>query len=274
MDDRSKDIWIHEKLYPGYRQSFKLKKMICEKQTKFQHVTLFESESHGKVLMLDHVVQLTERDEYIYHEMLVHVPMMSHPLPRRVLIVGGGDGGAAHRALMYKGVEITLVEIDQEITELAREHLAGVSNGAFDDTRLTIIYEDGAKYVAETHETFDVIITDRGDPIGPVTGLFFQNYYRDCKKCLNGDGIFVALNGVPFMQPAESAEANKILNQLFRYSTCFYIDVPTYVGGRTEIGWSSNSCPAIESSSPEYLRKLSKLNARYYSPTIHHRSFR
>jgi spermidine synthase len=207
--------WISEKLYKTYRQSFNVKRLLVDKMTKYQHIKLFESESHGKVLLLDDVVQLTEKDEYIYHEMLVHIPMLTHPNPKKILIIGGGDGGAAYRALMHKNVHVTLVEIDNEIVSLSKKYLKSISHDTFADKRLIVIHDDGAHFVATTTEKFDIIFTDRGDPIGPIQSLFETEYYENCKRCLNKDGILVSLTGVPFMQESELAQSTEILKKIF-----------------------------------------------------------
>lgn len=265
--------WVAEKLYESYHQAFEVKKILYDKLSKFQHIVLFESKSHGKVLMLDGVVQLTERDEYVYHEMLVHVPLLSHPKPKKVLIIGGGDGGALHRVLMHKVANVTLVDIDPKVIEVSQKYLSTVSGDSFADPRVSLRFEDGAEFIKNTTEKFDIILTDRGDPIGPVQSLFEKEYYENCKNHLNESGILVSLTGVPFMQSAELTESVKILKSIFKINECYLVPVPTYIGGPLALTWSSQSIAPLTIDIKNLTRKYKKITTRYYNPNIHLASF-
>ncbi len=265
--------WISETLYSGYRQAFEIKRMIVDARSKYQHIQLFESTSHGKVLMIDGVVQLTELDEFIYHEMLVHVPLLSHPKPKKVLIIGGGDGGAARRALMHKNVSVTLVDIDPEIIMLSKKYLNSVSAGVFGNQRLTVVNGDGADFVATTSERFDVILTDRGDPIGAMEILFEKKYYQNCKRCLDEGGILASLTGVPFMQKKELSDSLSILQKIFKINTCYLVPVPTYVGGTLAVTWSSDTVDPRTLDLKKLALKSKKLLTKYYTPEIHKAAF-
>lgn len=264
---------MNEKLYSSYRQSFEVKRVLYEEKTTFQKITAFESVTHGKVLMLDGVVQLTERDEYIYHEMLVHVPMLSHPKPLKVLIIGGGDGGALQRVLMHSVTNVTLVDIDKKVIAASKKYFPCVCKNSFTDPRVHVLHEDGAEYVKNCTEVFDLIITDRGDPMGPVQTLFEKVFYQNCNKCLKKDGILVSLTGVPFMQGSELQESMLILKSVFKINTCYLVPVPTYVGGTLAITWSSNSISPQEVNFKTLKTRYKKLVTNYYNPEIHLAAF-
>lgn len=160
--------WVSETLHAGYQQRFEVSKVLYSEKTEFQDMVIFENPKFGRVLVLDGVIQTTEKDEFIYHEMMVHTPMLANGAAKRVLIIGGGDGGCLREALRHPGVgKVTMVEIDPTVVELSRKYLPGHSDGAFDDPRTDLVIADGLKYVAESDEKFDVIIVDSTDPIGP-----------------------------------------------------------------------------------------------------------
>ena len=195
---------VVERLYEDYAQSFTVSDLLFEVKTEHQHLEIYQTPALGRVMLLDGVVQTTEKDEYIYHEMMVHVPLFAHPNPKRVLIIGGGDGGILREVLRHPNIEhVTQVEIDQSVIDMCKKYFPNHSNGAFDDPRAHIVIDDGKEFVANCIETFDVIISDSTDPIGPGEVLFTSDFYADEKKCLNPGGIMVAQNGVPFLQGDE-----------------------------------------------------------------------
>lgn len=265
--------WIDETLYKTYKQSFLIEKMLYDKDTKYQHISIFESKSHGKVLMLDGIEQLTEKDEYIYHEMVTHVPLCAHPNPNNVLIIGGGDGGAARRVFMHPKMHVTLVEIDKTVIEQSKKYLKKVSGNVFDEKNLTIVYDDGSHYISTTTDKFDVIITDRGDDIGPGHSLFQKKFYKNCMRCLNKDGILVTLAGVPFMQRSELAGSIKLLKSIFKINTCYLVPAPTYVGGSLAITWSSNTINPLKIAKRRLIQSYKKLKTKYFNPEIYFASF-
>ncbi len=200
--------------------------------TPFQNMQIVDSQAFGKMLVLDDFVQTTERDEFIYHEMMVHVPMFSLENPKSVLIIGGGDGGALREVLRHPTVQrAVMVEIDERVIEFSRRHLPMICQEAFDDPRAEIVITDGAKFVAETKETFDVIIVDSSDPIGPATVLFERDFYRDLAARLTDRGIMVRQTGSSFMQPDELPQAMALAYPLFAHTAGYTFTVPTYVGG-------------------------------------------
>jgi spermidine synthase len=223
---------FQETLYEGYGQRFQVDKLLHEMRTEHQHLVIFENPRMGRVMALDGVIQTSEADEFIYHEMLAHVPILAHGLARRVLIIGGGDGGILREVARHRDIEsITMVEIDGAVVEMCREFLPNHSAGTFEDPRLNLVIDDGMHFVATTEEKFDVIISDSTDPIGPGEVLFSENFYQACRRCLNEGGILVAQNGTPFMQLGELQTTAKRMQGLFADWHFYQAAVPTYIGG-------------------------------------------
>ena len=268
--------WFEETLYDGYRQKFSVEKVYFESRTEHQHLLIFHNAHFGRVMVLDGIVQTTERDEFIYHEMLTHVPVLAHGSVRKVLIVGGGDGAMLREVVKHRGIEeIVQVEIDQAVIDMSREHLPNHSAGAFDDPRVRIVIDDGLRFVAGTKERFDVIISDSTDPIGPGEALFSEGFYAGCQRALRPGGILVTQNGVMFLQPDEVRDSARVFAKLFRDWHFFSAAVPTYVGGIMAFGWASDD-PARRQVPLEVLRERferSGIETRYYHPDVHVGSF-
>ena len=263
-----------ETLYDGWGQWFTESEIIFRKKTDFQDLVIFQNPLFGKVLALDGVIQNTQCDEPVYHEMMVHVPLLTHDNPKTVLIIGGGDGGILREVLKHPNLErAVLVDIDQCVVDLSKEHLPHISKGAFDNPRAHIVIQDAALYVKECKETFDVIICDSTDPIGPGAALFTSEFYGDCKNVLNKNGIFVNQNGVPFMQQTELALTLNNRKPHFKQVTFYLAPVPTYAGGHMAFGWASDKKYRVSEAVLE--ERLAKLNADlfYYTPEVHKAAF-
>lgn len=270
--------WFQEDaLYGFYKQTIKKDKEILLYDTKYQKLEIFDNSFFGKVLTLDDIVQTTEKDEFFYHEMFVHVPLFSHPNPKQVLIVGGGDGGILRETLTHKTVDRSLmIEIDEEVSKQCAEHMPKLSNGAFDNKRADVRFIDGVKFVEETQDKFDVIIVDSTDPVGAATPLFGEKFYHNCKKILNKDGIICTQSGVPFYQAEEMQSVYKNLSNVFKYVTFFVVPVPTYIGGFMTLSFASDSINPNELSFEEIQQKFeqSGLNHfKYYNVDIHKSAF-
>ena len=261
-----------ETLYEGYGQRFRMDKLLHEVRTEHQHLVIFENPRMGRVMALDGVIQTTEADEFIYHEMLTHVPILAHGNARRVLIIGGGDGGMLREVTKHASVEhITMVEIDGTVVDMCKQFLSNHSNGAYDDPRLNLVIDDGMRFVANTTEKFDVIISDSTDPIGPGEVLFSENFYQACHRCLNEGGILVTQNGTPFMQIEEVKTTAGRLRSLFPDWHFYQAAVPTYIGGSMTFAWGATN-PACRQLSRETLQQRfagSGIVTRYYNPEIH-----
>ncbi len=189
----------HETLHDQFGQYFAVDNVLYHEKTDHQDLIIFENAAFGRVMALDGVVQTTERDEFIYHEMMTHVPLLAHGHAKHVLIIGGGDGAMLREVTRHKNVEsITMVEIDAGVVSFCRQYLPNHNAGSYDDPRFKLVIDDGVNFVNQTSQTFDVIISDCTDPIGPGESLFTSAFYEGCKRCLNPGGIFVAQNGVCF----------------------------------------------------------------------------
>jgi len=265
-----------ETLYDGYAQSLRIDRVYFERKTEHQHLLIFHNAHFGRVMVLDGVVQTTERDEYIYHEMLTHVPVLAHGGVRRVLIIGGGDGGIAREVSKHGAIEsIVQVEIDQQVIEMSRSHLPKHSSGVFDDPKMEVVIDDGLRFVERTDQRFDLIISDSTDPIGPGEALFTDRFYRGCQRCLNQSGLLVTQNGVVFMQPDEAANTAGHLSKLFRDWHFYSAAVPTYVGGLMVFAFASDSHAhrAVSVDELEERWQAANIETRYYTPDVHLASF-
>ncbi|TGD72289.1 polyamine aminopropyltransferase [Mangrovimicrobium sediminis] len=261
-----------ETLYAGWCQQFEVEEILYEVKTGHQHLVIFRNAKFGRVLALDGIIQTTETDEFAYHEMLTHVPLFAHRAPRRVLIVGGGDGGILREVTRHAEVEhVTMVEIDPAVTEMAKQFLPGHSAGAFDDPRLNLVFDDGAAFVAKTEEKFDVIISDSTDPVGPGEVLFSGGFYAACHQRLNPGGILVTQNGVPFLQPDEVRDTSRRLAPVFADHHFYQVAVPTYVGGLMTLAWASDDASLRQQSQEVIAARFaaSGLRTRYYNPGVH-----
>ena len=267
---------FHETLYDALGQNFRIDKLYFEHKTEHQHLMIFHNAALGRVMTLDGVVQTTESDEFVYHEMMAHVPILAHGAARRVLIIGGGDGGMLREVLRHESVEhVTMVEIDAEVIEMAKTYLPNHSQGAFDDPRANIVISDGIEFVRDTDQRFDVIISDSTDPIGPGEVLFSNNFYAQCHRILNEGGVLVTQNGVPFFQIDEVQNTRKRMGEHFADQTFYSAAVPTYYGGIMTFAWGSDNAelrrPSLETLQQRFLD--AGISTRYYTPEIHLASF-
>jgi spermidine synthase len=271
--------WIAETLFDdlGLRMSYRVGRVLYEAQTEHQHLVLFEQPFFGRMLMLDGATQIALRDEFIYHEMMAHVPLFAHGNASEVLIVGGGDCAIAEEVLKHKTVQhATLVEIDGAVVEFCKRYFPEFTGPVFADQRFESVIEDGMKYVATTKRRFDVIIVDSTDPQGPGKILFSQKFYRACKRCLNDGGILVTQNGAPIFQPRELMSSVRKFRRLFADATCFIAAVPTYVGGHLAMGWATDD-RALRRASVKTLaaryRRVGSFATKYWTPEVHAAAF-
>ena len=267
--------FFKETLYDSICQEIRIDKLYFESRTEHQHLMIFHNARLGRVMTLDGVVQTTEADEFIYHEMMAHVPLLAHGKAQRVLIIGGGDGGMLREVLRHDIERVTQVEIDHTVIDMAREHLPNHSAGAFDDPRLDLVIGDGLDFVRDTEDLFDVIITDSTDPIGPGEALFTEDFYAAAGDCLTLGGILVTQNGVPFMQPDELKTTARRMGPHFADTGFYCAPVPTYYGGFMAFGWASDNQELRETSLGELQRRYhhAGIKTRYYSPAIHQAAF-
>jgi len=265
-----------EVLHNGYSQSFEVTRVLYHDKTEHQDLIIFETPTFGRVMALDNIVQVTTKDEFVYHEMMTHVPILAKGDVRDVLIIGGGDGGILREVLRHASVErATLVELDRTVVDLSQEFLPEISMGAFDDPRANLIIADGVEFVADTDQRFDVIIVDSTDPIGPGAVLFTESFYAACHRCLTDGGVLVTQNGVPFFQGQEVVDTSRRMSKSFQDNGFYTAVVPTYVGGFMTLGWGSDDA-SLRDLPIETLRDrfvTADIETCYYTPDIHKAAF-
>ncbi|HSX26075.1 MAG TPA: polyamine aminopropyltransferase [Chlamydiales bacterium] len=263
-----------ETLYPEWGQSFEMKTIIHQEKSDFWELSIFENPLCGRVLAIDGIIQTTEADEAIYHEMMAHVPLLAHGHAKSILIIGGGDGGLLREVLRHTTVQKAIVvEIDPSVIELSKKYLPSLSQGAFSDPRAQIVIQDAAKYIKETKDTFDVILCDSTDPTGPGKVLFTTEFYGDCKKKLKSKGIFVNQNGVPFFQKSELKLTQENRAPHYKNVRFYLAPVPTYVGGFLALGWASDTLYKVSEKTLQKRMKNVRGKMKYYTPAIHKAAF-
>jgi len=273
------DSWINESLYAEWGQRFLVKRELARVKSDFQDIVIFESFTHGRVMVLDGVIQITEGDEFVYQEMLTHVPLLAHGSAENVLIIGAGDGGVLRRVLMHKGVKrAVMVEIDGEVIRLCKEFLPKIAGDAWNDPRADVIVGDGIDYVKRAPDaTFDAIIVDSTDPIGVGEVLFTDEFYRNCARILTPRGLVVNQCGVPFMQADELRDTSIRRRKFFPHVSAYVAAVPTYVGGFMTLGWAAKDA-GLTSVPAETIRARAEADGilgatQYWTPEIHVSAF-
>jgi spermidine synthase len=263
--------WVTEK-WQDVETRYRIQSILYETDSEFQHTRIVESKMYGRMLLLDGIVQATEKDEFIYHEMMVHVPLLSHSNPEKVLIIGGGDGGILREVLRHSSVRMaTMVEIDSGVIDLCKEYMPMINRGAFEDSRANIVISDGAVFVKETDEKYDVVIVDSCDPVGPATVLFSKAFYSDIHDLLTPDGIMVCQTGSIHMQPDEQKEAYKLLSGIYCFAFPYVFAVPTYIGGLFSAMFCSEKIDPRKADIDILYEKAAANNIEtmYYNPGTH-----
>jgi len=273
------DMWANETLYPSWGQRFGVTRELARVRSDFQDIAIFESEFHGRVMLLDGIVQITEADEFVYQEMLTHVPLLGHGDAKSVLIIGAGDGGVLRRVLMHRSVtRAVMVEIDGEVIRLSKEFLPKIGGDAWTDPRADVIVGDGIDYVKKAPDaSFDVIIVDSTDPIGVGEVLFTDEFYSNCARILTDRGLIVNQCGVPFMQADELRETSARRRKFFPHVTAYVAAVPTYVGGYMTLGWAGKD-PSLTALPVETIAERAEAasiagTTEYWSPQVHVAAF-
>jgi spermidine synthase len=273
------DCWLNETLYAEWGQRFLVKRELARVQSDFQDIVIFESYAHGRVMVLDGCIQITERDEFVYQEMLAHVPLLAHGAARNVLIIGAGDGGVLRRVLQHRTVQrAVMVEIDGEVIRLSKAFLPAIAGDAWDDPRAEIIVGDGIDYVARAADgSFDVIIVDSTDPIGVGEVLFTDTFYQSCARVLTERGLVVNQCGVPFMQADELRETSARRKRFLPFVSAYVAAVPTYVGGYMALGIAAKAAGVGGHDAAEIRARAAAAGVlgttAYWTPEIHVGSF-
>ncbi|MCB0421649.1 MAG: polyamine aminopropyltransferase [Bdellovibrionales bacterium] len=266
------DSWATETYRDFYAMSFRIKKTLFSGKSDFQNVDVVETEGHGKMLFNDGLAMVSERDEFVYHDMITHVPLFVHPNPKKVLVIGGGDGGTAREVLRHSSVEqCVMVEIDEMVVAACKEHIPQTSS-VFSNPKLNLIIDDAVKFVAETQETFDVILVDSTDPIGPAQPLFGVDFYQNVAKCLNPGGVVVSQGESPFFETTMQNKLLSVLGEVFPVVKIYNFHNITYPGGFWSFTFASQGLHPLKDFKEERVEQ-SGLEFQYYNAETHRAAF-
>ena len=268
------ELWYTENHSKEAKFSIKVEKQLYSGQSDFQRMDVFESNEFGRFFTLDGLVMITEKDEFIYHDMIVHVPMATNPKIRNVLVIGAGDGGTVRELTRYAHLEnIDMVEIDQMVVDICREYFPNSTSG-LDDERVHLYFEDGLKFVQEKKNVYDLIIVDSTDPIGPGEGLFTREFYKNCYEALTEDGILVNQHESPFYEEYQRAmkRSHKRIHEFFPVARVYQVHIPTYASGHWLFGFASKSLDPVKDLKEEWWNSLG-LKTGYYNTEIHSAAF-
>ena len=268
------DFWFSEKHTKDVKLSIRVDRQVYSGQSDLQRIDVFDTPAFGRMLVLDGFLMLTEKDEFIYHEMIVHTPMAVHPNVKRVLVIGAGDGGVVRELCRYPEIErIDLVEIDGQVIEVSKKYLPFTAC-SLDDPRVHIHIEDGVKFVRRRTDEYDLIVVDSTDPFGPGEGLFSREFYGSCFKALHADGIMVNQHESPFYEQDALAmqRAHKRIIESFPFSRIYQAHIPTYPSGHWLFGFSTKKYHPLRDldAAP---RNPPGLACRYYTTTLHRGAF-
>ncbi len=267
------ELWFSEMHTPDVKMSIRVDRQIYTEQSEFQRIDVFESREFGRFLTLDGYMMLTEKDEFIYHEMITHVAMASNPGIKNILVIGAGDGGTVRELTRYNTAErIDMVEIDERVVDISKKYLIQTAC-RLDDPRVRIYYEDGLRFVRKTENLYDLIIVDSTDPFGPGEGLFTSEFYGNCYKALSEDGILVNQHESPYYTDDAKAmqRAHKRIHEVFEICSVYQVHIPTYPSGHWLFGFASKSVDPLN----EDLEKWNELgiSTAYYNTDLHRGCF-
>lgn len=263
------DMWLKEGQIADAAMTYKIKETLITKKTEFQDLAIVDTYEFGRMLVLDGIIQTTIRDEHVYHEMISHIPLFTHPNPKKVLVVGGGDGGAIREVLKHPSVEKTvLCEIDGDVVTECKKFLPEISC-ALENPRCEVFIGDGIKYVHEHKNEFDVIIVDSTDPFGAAEGLFGGSFYKEISECLTEDGIFIAQTETPFYLPDVVKRVYDDAKAVFPVTRLFMAAIPTYPSGfwSFTVGSKKHDPKTID------LSNTIDIDTNYYTKELHKACF-
>lgn len=268
------EFWFSEMHTKNVKMSIRVDKQLYSGKSEFQRIDVFDSPEFGRFLTLDGYMMLTERDEFIYHEMITHVPMAVHPNVKKVLVIGAGDGGVIRELTRYPEIEtIDMAEIDELVVEVCKKYLPQTAC-CFDDPRLNLHIEDGLKFIRRKQGEYDLIIVDSTDPFGPGEGLFTKEFYGNCYKALKDDGIMINQHESPFYPDDAAAcqRAHKRIVESFPISRVYQVHIPTYPSGHWLFGFASKKYHPLKDLD-ETRWNMRALSCKYYTTTLHKGSF-
>lgn len=267
--------WIAEAWTPDVQFRVRVREQIFSLRSPYQHIRIVDTFQFGRMLWLEGTVQASAADHWVYHEMLVHVPLLLHPNPRRVLIVGGGDGGALATVLMHPVEQVVLVEIDQEVVRAARAYLEDFHHNAFDDPRVHLVYEDAFTYLSREHVPFDVVLLDTTDPVGPAMRLATSTFYGLVVRNLAPVALMAVQSGSPWLQPDVVGRTWRAVKANFPYAALYLASMPTYPGGLWSFTLAAQGMDPEEVSEAVLQERFAPLQGRtrYYTPAVHRAAF-
>jgi len=264
------ELWFTEPHTDTAKFSIKVEKQLFCKQSEFQRIDIFDSEEFGRFLTIDGLMMVTEKDEFIYHDMIVHVPMAANPAIKNVLVIGAGDGGTVRELARYDTIKhIDMVEIDKAVVDACLEFLPQLS-GKLNDPRVTIHYEDGLKFVRQKQNEYDLIIVDSTDPFGPGEGLFTKEFYGNCDGALKANGIIVNQHESPYYEEdaGHMKRAHKRINEFFPICRVYQAHIPTYPSGHWLFGFASKTIHPTNDLDADAWNALG-LKTKYYNTQLH-----
>ena len=268
------ELWYTENQTDNVKFSMRVKKTLYSKKSQFQQIDVIDTYDFGRVLVIDGWTMITEKDEFIYHEMITHVPIMVNKDIKNVLVIGAGDGGTVRELTRFNSIErIDMVELDEEVVKAAREYLPFTSC-KLDDPRVNLYFQDGIKFVENKKNLYDLIIVDSTDPIGPGEGLFTREFYKNCYESLTDKGILVNQGESPYydMNKKEMKSSNEKLKDIFPICEVYQYMIPTYPSGYWFFGFASKKLHPVNDFDEEFYNSLN-LKDRYYNKDVHKASF-
>ncbi|QMT16944.1 spermidine synthase [Planococcus maritimus] len=262
-------FWYTEKQTENFGITMKINKTLHTEQTDFQYLEMAETAEWGNMLFLDGMVMTSEKDEFVYHEMVAHVPLFTHPNPENVLVVGGGDGGVIREILKHPSVKkATLVDIDGKVIEYSKKFLPSIASG-LEDARVEVIVGDGFMHIAESENEFDVIMVDSTEPVGPAVNLFSKGFYAGISKALKEDGIFVAQSDNPWFTPDLIKQVQSDVKEIFPITKLYLANIPTYPSGLWSFTIGSKKYNPLEVTA----ERFHDIDTKYYTPELHNAAF-
>lgn len=265
--------WITDQGGEAFAHIYRVDAVLHDERSAFQRVRVIENLDFGRMLILDDAVQTTERDEFIYHELLAHVPLCTHPAPRRVLIIGGGDGGLLRETLRHPIEHATMVEIDRAVIDATLRWIPSIPANCYDDPRARLLVDDGIRFVRESAERFDVAMVDSTDPKGPSLGLFSSEFYGQMAGLLGKDGVLAVQSGSPLYQQDLIAMVRRHMAPHFRWVGTYLGAVPTYPGVFWTFTVGSQGRDPVEVNPEELVGRMRHIPTRYYIPAAHRSLF-
>ncbi|PGL71251.1 spermidine synthase [Bacillus sp. AFS055030] len=263
------ELWFTEKQTKNFGITAKINKTLHTEQTEFQKLDMVETEEFGNMLILDGMVMTTQKDEFVYHEMVAHVPLFTHPNPENVLVVGGGDGGVIREVLKHPSVKkATLVEIDGKVIEYSKKYLPEIA-GKLEDPRVEVKVDDGFMHIANSENVYDVIMVDSTEPVGPAVNLFTKGFYAGIAKALKEDGIFVAQTDNPWFTPELITQVQRDVREIFPITRLYIANIPTYPSGMWTFTIGSKKHDPLEVEENRFF----DIETKYYTKELHKAAF-